>query len=143
MWIWVLILVLVIGAIGVLVVGRWGTMSEVYDDRPDLTIPGGRPLTAEDIRSVRLTTGLRGYRMDEVDTLLDRIEADLRERDTAQTPEPELPGPEPSESEPSEPGPSEPGPSESDVTEADVSEGGAPAPGTAETKAHDEQPSDR
>lgn len=81
MWLWVILVVVVVGAVGVVVVDRWGTMSDVYPDRPDRTIPVDRPLTAADIRDVRLSTGARGYRMDEVDALLDRVEADLRARE--------------------------------------------------------------
>ncbi len=56
-------------------------MAEVYDDRPDVALPTGRPLTAEDLRTLRLNTGVRGYRMDEVDALLARLEAELIERE--------------------------------------------------------------
>ncbi len=84
-WVWVVALVLVIGAIAVVVAGRDDAMAEVYDDRPDATLPTGRPLTAEDIAAVRLSTGVRGYRMDEVDALLDRIQADLLARETNHT----------------------------------------------------------
>ncbi|MBA3311049.1 MAG: DivIVA domain-containing protein [Nocardioidaceae bacterium] len=79
-WVWVVVLVVIIGAIAVVAVGRDDAMADVYDDRPDTTIPTGRPLTAADIRAVRFTTGLRGYRMDEVDALLARLEADLAAR---------------------------------------------------------------
>jgi len=79
-WVWVVVLVAIIGAIAVVAVGRDDAMADVYDDRPDTTIPTGRPLTAADIRAVRFTTGLRGYRMDEVDALLARLEADLAAR---------------------------------------------------------------
>ncbi len=56
-------------------------MAEVYDDRPDVALPTGRPLTAEDLRTLRLNTGVRGYRMDEVDALLARLEAEMIERE--------------------------------------------------------------
>lgn len=81
-WVLVIALVLVIGAIAVVVAGRDDAMAEVYDDRPDATLPTGRPLTAEDIAAVRLSTAVRGYRMDEVDALLARIQADLMTRET-------------------------------------------------------------
>jgi DivIVA domain-containing protein len=83
MWFWVVVLVLIIGGIAVLAAGRDDAMTEVYDDRPDATVPAGRLLTAEDLAAVRFSTALRGYRMDEVDALLDRLQADLRAREAA------------------------------------------------------------
>ncbi|MGH3501451.1 MAG: DivIVA domain-containing protein, partial [Nocardioidaceae bacterium] len=82
MWFWVIVLVAIIGAVAMIAAGRGDSMAPVYDDRPDAVIPTGRPLTAADVRSVRLSTGLRGYRMDEVDTLIERFEADLLSRES-------------------------------------------------------------
>jgi len=81
LWFWVIVLVALIGAIAVVAAGRGDSMSEVYDDRPDTSLPAGRPLTADDLRGVRINTGVRGYRMDEVDALLSRIEAEMIERE--------------------------------------------------------------
>ena len=81
MWFWVVVLVLVVGAVAVFVAGREDSMAEAYEDRPDRTIPTGRPLTVEDLEQVRFSSALRGYRMDEVDALIDRIAADLMERE--------------------------------------------------------------
>jgi len=80
-WVWVVVIVVVIGALSVVLVSRGETMAEVYDDRPDSTIPAGRPLTADDLRHIRFSTAVRGYRMDEVDALLSRLRADLLARD--------------------------------------------------------------
>jgi len=80
-WLWVIVLVVIIGVIAVVVAGRDDALVEVYDDRPDATLPTGRPLTAEDVSAVRLSTAVRGYRMDEVDALLGRIQADLLARE--------------------------------------------------------------
>ena len=38
-------------------------------------------MTDEDVQEVRFAVGARGYRMDEVDAVLDRVGADLAERD--------------------------------------------------------------
>jgi DivIVA domain-containing protein len=46
-------------------------------DHADLGLPD-RTLTAEDIPALRFRTGLRGYRMDDVDAALDRLAASLR-----------------------------------------------------------------
>ena len=81
MWFFGLIVVLLIGAVAVVASGRWGAMSTAYDDRPDLSVPARQTLTATDIESARFGVGLRGYRMDEVDTLLERVAREVAERD--------------------------------------------------------------
>jgi len=83
MWVWVVVIVALAGGVVAVAVGRGGSMSEVYDDRPDATVPAGRPLTSEDLRDIRFSTAVRGYRMDEVDALLARVRADLIARETA------------------------------------------------------------
>lgn len=81
LWFWVIVLVVLIGAIAVVASGRGDTMADVYDDRPDVPVPAGRPLTADDLGAVRFNTGVRGYRMDEVDALLARLQAEMIERE--------------------------------------------------------------
>ena len=61
-------------------------MSEEYDDRPDVRVQADGPLTAQDLREVRFTTAIRGYRASEVDTLLARLTEQL---EADQPPEPE------------------------------------------------------
>ena len=73
----VILIVLVMGAVAVVASGRGGSMAEVYDDRPDSRVQADGPLTALDLRRVRFSTAFRGYRMSEVDALLDRISAEL------------------------------------------------------------------
>jgi DivIVA domain-containing protein len=82
-WVWVVVAVVVIGAVAVLIAGRDDEMAEVYDDRPDVPFPTGRPLTAEDLDELRFSTGVRGYRMDEVDAFIARVKADLIGRESA------------------------------------------------------------
>ncbi|MET9270883.1 DivIVA domain-containing protein, partial [Kribbella sp. NPDC003557] len=81
MWFFGLIVVLLIGAVAVVASGRWGAMNTAYDDRPDMTVPARQALTSTDIESARFAVGVRGYRMDEVDTLLERIAKEVAERD--------------------------------------------------------------
>jgi DivIVA domain-containing protein len=88
-WFFAVIVVAVLGGVAVVAAGRGGTMTEPFDDRPDARVPDEGPLTAGDLRRVRFGTAFRGYRMSEVDALLDRLAAERSER------------PEPSE--PSEP----------------------------------------
>ncbi|MFI5697243.1 DivIVA domain-containing protein [Kribbella sp. NPDC051586] len=81
MWFFGLIVVVLIGAVAVVASGRWGAMSTAYDDRPDMTVPARQVLTSADIESARFAVGVRGYRMDEVDTLLERVAKEVAERD--------------------------------------------------------------
>ena len=81
LWVWVIVLVVIIGGIAVVAAGRGDAMAEVYDDRPDALLPVDRPLSADDLRALRLNTGVRGYRMDEVDALLARLEAEMIDRE--------------------------------------------------------------
>jgi DivIVA domain-containing protein len=81
MWFFGLIVVLLIGAVAVVASGRWGAMAPAYDDRPDMTVPARQALTADDLEKARFGVGLRGYRMDEVDTLLERVAREVAERD--------------------------------------------------------------
>ena len=84
LWFWVIVLVAIIGAVAVVAVGRGDSMAEVYDDRPDTSVPTSGPLRAEDLQAVRFNTGVRGYRMDEVDALLARLEAQMLDRETGE-----------------------------------------------------------
>jgi DivIVA domain-containing protein len=80
MWLWVIGLVVIIGTIAVVAAGRNDTMVDVYEDRPDATLPTGRALTADDLAAVRFSTAVRGYRMDEVDAFVARLQDDLLAR---------------------------------------------------------------
>lgn len=78
MWVFAVLVVLLMGAIAVVASGRGTPMREEHGDRPDVWITDG-PLRADDLRAVRFTTAVRGYRMDEVDTLLRRLAAQLEQ----------------------------------------------------------------
>lgn len=80
-WFFAVLIVLVMGIVAVVASGRGGSMAEVYDDRPDSRVQADGPLTASDLRQVRFSTAFRGYRMSEVDALLDRISAELEPSD--------------------------------------------------------------
>ena len=56
-------------------------LADAPPDRPDLELPDERPLQAEDVAGVRFGMTLRGYRMSEVDQVLDRVAEELAERD--------------------------------------------------------------
>jgi DivIVA domain-containing protein len=79
-WVFAFLIVAAMGVIAVVASGRGGSMAETYDDRPDSRVQSDGPLTAADLRRVRFSTALRGYRMSEVDSLLDRLSTELEER---------------------------------------------------------------
>ena len=73
MWFFAIMVVLLLGAIAVVAAGKGAPLADEYDDRPDALVPADRPLGAEDLRRVRFSVALRGYRMSEVDALLARL----------------------------------------------------------------------
>lgn len=76
MWFFAILLVLVMGAIAMVAAGRGTPLAPTYDDRPDVSVPAGT-LRGDDLRRVRFSLAFRGYRMSEVDALLDRVAAQL------------------------------------------------------------------
>ena len=87
-WFFAVIVVAVMGGIAVVAAGRGGSMAESFDDRPDARVPVDGPLTRQDLRRVRFSTALRGYRMSEVDALLDRLASELEPRRDVDQPGP-------------------------------------------------------
>jgi DivIVA domain-containing protein len=55
-------------------------LAEVPPDRADVVLPEGG-LVADDVAAVHFGMTVRGYRMDEVDQVLDRVQLELLERD--------------------------------------------------------------
>ncbi len=92
MWFFAILLVLVMGAIAMVAAGRGTPLAPEYDDRPDASVPAGR-LVGDDLRRVRFSLAFRGYRMSEVDALLDRVAAQLETDDAGAPGEPEDPQP--------------------------------------------------
>jgi DivIVA domain-containing protein len=76
-WFFAILVVALMGGVAVVAVGGGGSMAETYDDRPDSRVPADGPLGSADLRAVRFSTAFRGYRMSEVDALLDRLAAEL------------------------------------------------------------------
>ena len=77
MWFFAILIVLTLGGIALLAAGRGTPMAEVYDNRPDLLLPETGPIRGADLRRVRFSLAFRGYRMSEVDSLLDRLASQL------------------------------------------------------------------
>jgi len=67
------LVVLAMGGIAMFAAGRGAPLARAYDDRPDALVPADRPIGPEDLRRVRFSLAFRGYRMSEVDALLDRL----------------------------------------------------------------------
>src|SRR5215217_8224457 len=103
MWFFAVLVVLVMGGVAALASGRGAPMSEAYDDRPDALVPREGPLVGQDVRQVRFSLALRGYRMSEVDALLDRVAQQLDAAAEADQPPSSEPAPEPAPEPSSEP----------------------------------------
>jgi DivIVA domain-containing protein len=76
-----LVLLAVIAAIAVVAAGRGGSLP---DADPDRSLRGSLPegeVSRSAVDGLRFTLALRGYRMDEVDDVLDRLVGELEERD--------------------------------------------------------------
>ena len=73
MWLFAILIVLALGGVAALAAGRGAPLAPVYDDRPDSLVPAEGPIGADDLRRVRFSLAFRGYRMSEVDALLDRL----------------------------------------------------------------------
>ncbi|MGH3329285.1 MAG: DivIVA domain-containing protein [Streptomycetales bacterium] len=80
-WFQLLVVAGVIFVIAAVAAGYGDAMPGVRSDRRDLVLPG-RPLGKVDVDRLRLDVGFRGYRMDEVDDVLDRLAAELEDRDS-------------------------------------------------------------
>jgi DivIVA domain-containing protein len=91
MWLFAILIVLALGGVAVVAAGRGMPMSRAYDDAPDSLVPAQGPITADTLRRIRFPTAFRGYRMAEVDALLERLAEDLEQPPPAQQPEPDAP----------------------------------------------------
>lgn len=85
-WFQLCVVVALLIAVGWVAVGGGGHMSPPTPDRPDPAVPDTGLLARGDVDKVRFSVGARGYRMDEVDDILDRLayEIDVRERRIAE-----------------------------------------------------------
>ncbi|RHW28106.1 DivIVA domain-containing protein [Nocardioides immobilis] len=86
MWVFAVLIVLAMAGIALLAAGHGEPMQPAYDDRPDARVPQDRPIAPDDLRRVRFSLALRGYRMSEVDALLARLayEQELRAAEQAE-----------------------------------------------------------
>jgi hypothetical protein len=61
--------------------GRGETQPPAELDRSPVELPDDRPVTADDVRALRISAAFRGYRMSEIDWLIDQFALVLEERD--------------------------------------------------------------
>ncbi|QIX28808.1 DivIVA domain-containing protein [Nocardioides sp. JQ2195] len=88
MWFFAILAVLALGGVALVASGHGSGMAVVHPDRPDLDLARDRDLVGQDVRDVRFSTAVRGYRMSEVDALLSRLARQLEDaRTPAETPE--------------------------------------------------------
>lgn len=79
-WLFAILLVLAMGGVAALAAGLGTPMADAEPDRVDTELPATGPLGAEDLRRVRFPLALRGYRMTDVDALLERLVAEAEAR---------------------------------------------------------------
>ncbi|MET7638296.1 DivIVA domain-containing protein [Streptomyces sp. NPDC005438] len=88
-WFLLISLVVVVAAITLAVLsstdsrgpGVAGGLTDAAVDQLDEPLPGHRPISRADVDTLRLPLAVRGYRMQQVDDVLDRLAAELDERD--------------------------------------------------------------
>lgn len=77
----ILIVLAVVAGVGAVAAGVVrGGLPDAESSVPEAPLPEG-PLAVDDVSAVRFSVGFRGYRMDEVDAVLDRLSDALAERD--------------------------------------------------------------
>lgn len=76
----VLLIGVVVFGVAAVAAGQGGTLAPAAVDRAPWRAPEG-PLRAEDLTAVRFPSAIRGYRMDAVDEVLDRIAGELAAKD--------------------------------------------------------------
>lgn len=82
-WFLLIAMVVVVAAVTLVVVGGGdgGGLRDAEPDRLYDPLPQDRPVARADVDAVRLAVTVRGYRMNDVDDVLDRLGAELAERD--------------------------------------------------------------
>lgn len=88
MWFFAILAVLALAGVALVASGAGSPMAEVHPDRPDPELADGHPVSGSDLRRVRFSTAVRGYRMSEVDALLARLARQLEEAEARQLEQP-------------------------------------------------------
>jgi DivIVA domain-containing protein len=77
----ILVSVGVIFAVFAVTIGHGGSITQFQPDWPGRPLPDDRAVRAADLTAARFSLAFRGYRMAEVDDALDRLAAEIAERD--------------------------------------------------------------
>ncbi len=82
-WFLLLTMVVVVATVTLAVVGggKAAVLQDVAPERLTDPLPATRPVGRADVEALRLPVAVRGYRMTDVDEALDRLGAELAERD--------------------------------------------------------------
>lgn len=80
-WVIAAVVVVLLGLVALAATGRFGAMRELADRDVFVQPLPERPLHAPDLETVRFGVTLRGYAMNQVDDLLDRLAGELARRD--------------------------------------------------------------
>lgn len=67
--------------VGSFLLGRGETQPPAELDSSPVELPADRPVTSDDVRALRISVTVRGYRMTEVDWLLEQLADSLDQRD--------------------------------------------------------------
>jgi len=77
----VLVVAVLLFLAAALLMGRGETQPPAELDRSPVELPDDRPVRGDDVRDLRISVAARGYRMTEVDWLLEQFADALDERD--------------------------------------------------------------
>lgn len=78
--VYVLLILVAVAVVAMVAAGKIGQLADPVVDRYRPEIPNA-PLAASDIAEIRIATSVRGYRMSDVDDVLDRLIETLRIRE--------------------------------------------------------------
>lgn len=99
MYLWLVVGVVVVVVVVLVALGRGDSAATAQPDGRVAYLPDDRPVTPDDVDALRLPQAVRGYRVADVDDVLDRLSAELRRRDVLLAglgvrgaPETEVPG---------------------------------------------------
>ncbi len=88
-WLALVVAVVLVGLTVAAILGRVdGSLGEPTDSLSYQPLPSA-PLTSQDVQMIRLDTGLRGYRMAQVDEVIDRLAAEIDDLRAQLHPEPD------------------------------------------------------
>ena len=83
-WILAALAIAVVGLAAAASTGRFGEMPDVVDDRVQPAVTATGQFTGPDLRDVQFAVVPRGYSMEQVDALLQRLAAQIDLKETVQ-----------------------------------------------------------